>query len=397
MKKNNSNTFVILRMAVFFMLLTIAGCNSLDRPGGSPAVQPEDTGEEDHLTTVTLTPEQIKNAGIRLGNMETRTLEGKLRVNGLVEVPPQGKISVTFPFGGSVQKIMVSEGDYVKRGVLLAVLTNPEYIDFQESYLKNKSALDYARLEYQRQKALFDADVAAEKSFEKAQSDYKSLNATVQAMTQKLKILGISAETLTPDNIRTTINIFAPDNGYVAKISANMGKFVNAQEELLEINNTQNILLALTVYERDLDQVQAGMEISFTVSGGGTMPQKGKITLLGREVGADRSLTVYAVPYDGSRRLIPGAYVQADILRPGRVPDVVPLEAIVRSGGNVYIFVKEKNDSGSFTMVPVQQGAQDLSYSQIRLPQGFQVRDSSVVLQGAFALLSAMKNTNDDH
>lgn len=391
--KNRLNAMLIIVLAG---LLVTGGCTSSRQKPEQAAEQATETAGNDSIASVSLTPAQYANAGIQLGNMTQRRLNGSLQVNGMVDVPPQSEISVTFPYGGFVRKINVLDGDYVKKGSLLAILENPEFVDLQENYLKNKSALQYARQEYARQKELYQADVAAGKSFQKAQSEFESLNATVNALAQKLNMLGIRADDLTANNIRSKVNIVAPDNGYVTRISANLGKYINAQEELLQIDNTQDVHIDLTVYEKDINAVKKGQEVRFTISGSNQPEQKARVILIGRAIGPDRAVTVHTIPENKNRHLLPGAYVQAFIDQAGTRSDVLPEEAVVRSEGKRYIFVKDKNQPHSFQMIPVQVIAENNGYLQVKLSENRQLPDSSVVTKGAFSLLSALKNTGEE-
>lgn len=389
----NKNSYIVRLIIAFTGLFILAGCQSSKQKQELATKQANITEAQDSTMTVSLTPEQYRNAGIRLGNMEERKLHGILQVSGMVEVPPQSKISVTFPYGGFVRQINALEGNYVKKGALLAVLENPEYVDLQENYLKNKSALEYARQEYNRQKELYKADVAAGKAYQKAKSEYESLSASVKALEQKLDIMGIRAETLTPDNISSTVNITAPDNGYVTKVLVNQGKYVNAQEELLEIDNNREVHIDLTVYEKDISSIRTGQEVGYTLTGSSQSEQKAKIILIGREIRPDRSVVVHAVPENKHQQLLPGAYVQAFISLSGILSEVLPAGAVVRSEGKQYIFVREKVQPYSFRMIPVQVGTESNGYLQIKLSEKIQIPDSSIVINGAFSLLSVLKST----
>ncbi|MBK9318617.1 MAG: hypothetical protein IPM91_07175 [Bacteroidetes bacterium] len=45
---------------------------------------------------VQLTPEQVKRSGIKTGRIEKRKMAARLQVNGIIDVPPQNMISITF-------------------------------------------------------------------------------------------------------------------------------------------------------------------------------------------------------------------------------------------------------------------------------------------------------------
>lgn len=372
------------------------GCTSPNHRQSVPAGQSAGRETPDSPVIVSLSPEQYRHAGLKFGNMERRKLNTSLQVNGLVNVSPQNKISVTFPYGGFVRNIYVLEGNYVRQGALLAVLENPEYVDLQENYLKNKSSLEYAFQEYRRQKELYQSDVAAGKTYQKAKSDYESLQASVKALAQKLNMLGIPAETLTPDNIRSVVNVAAPQSGYITKVLVNRGKYIQPQEELLELDNTKDAHIDLTVYEKDIGSIQPGQVVRFRPAGDNQPEQKARIILVGSEIKPDRSVVVHAIPETKGQRFLPGTYVRAYIDQSNSLSDALPEEAVVRSGGQPYIFMKEDNRSFQFRMIPVKTGVANNGYLQVTLPEKMALKDSSIVIKGAFVLLSVLKNTGED-
>ena len=386
------------------MIIILSACgSSQDKHSNvvSTATDATDAKQEvvaDSGALVTLTQAQYKEAGIQLGSFEKKPLGKSIHVNGMVNVPPQSKISVSFPFGGFIRSIKVIEGDFVKKGSLLAVLENPQYVDLQEDYLKSKSALVYAQKEYDRQKALYQADIAAGKSYQKATSEYHSLQASVSATAQKLRMLGIAPDALSPSSIRSLVNIYAPASGYITKVDLNQGKFMAAQQQLLEINDTKNVHIDLTVYEKDAGLIKVGQKVLFTLAGDKD-EQQAKIELVGREIRPDRSVIVHALPLNRSKYYNPGSYVMAEISLQDIQTDVLPIAAVVRTGGRQFIFLKKQISSDSaieFQMIPVTVGAESEGYIQVQIPASIDDTDKSVVTKGAFSLLSVLKNAGEE-
>lgn len=394
----NKNSFIIMMIATSTGLLNITGCNFFNEHKNT--AKPETMIQQpDSEKIVSITQEQFQSAGLKLGSIERRELSTLLQVNGIVAIPPQSKISISFPYGGFVRKINVEEGAYVKKGSLLAVLENPEYVDLQENYLKNKNAREYAYKEYERQKELYKADVAAGKAYQKATSEYRSLETSVNALGQKLKMIGIVPETLTAENIRSTINILSPDNGYVTSLGVNMGKYINAQQELLTLDNNQDVHIDLTVYEKNIHQIQIGQEVQFSLPGDNGKMQHARIILAGKEIGTERSIIVHCIPLNKRQYYMPGTYVQAQIKLNNVLSDVLPEEAILRSEGKQYIFVREDKNSHSsyrFKMIPINTGVEENGYVQISVSENTLIPDSSVVIHGAFTLFSVLKNTGEE-
>lgn len=387
------------KIVVFKCVISIVSLGLIFLPGcRSDTIAGQTNKKElvaDTSTLVVLTPEQFENAEIGFGNLKREKISEILYVDGMIRMPPESRISVTFPYGGIVREINVREGEFVRRGKILATLENPEFVDLQEEYLKSKSALDYARLELERQEKLYQADVAAGKSFQKAKSEYEQLHATVRASEQKLKLIDIDFETLTPEKIQSRIYIYALDDGYVTVVSANRGKYVASQEELLQLISMKNTYLDLTVFERDLQSVKIGQKVKYFISGDESKEETAQISIIGSEVRSDRTVAVHAIPDKRNIRLVSGAFVHAVIHQDGIFSDVLPADAVVRFRGGKYIFVR--TDDYSFRMIPVQTITENETSVEVVFPFDKPPADAQIVLKGAFTLLGVLKNVNDEN
>ena len=64
--------------------------------------------------------------------------------------------------------------------------------------------------------------------------------------------------------------------------------------------------------------------------------------------------------------------------------------------GSKYIFItagnNSKDSSSNFKIIAVKTGVTELGYSEIILPENFDVTYSKIVINGAYELLSKMKN-----
>ena len=81
-----------------------------------------------------------------------------------------------FPIvSGSVDKISVSLGDYVKRGQHLATISSTDINEYQVAYNVAKSNVEVAEKQLARMKELYDSMFASEKELADAQNEYKQL------------------------------------------------------------------------------------------------------------------------------------------------------------------------------------------------------------------------------
>src|SRR6266850_3550095 len=121
---------------------------------------------------VVLNEEQFTNANIRLGQVEQRSINGTIRANGMLDVPPQNLVTVSAPLGGFVKTTDLLQGMKVQKGQVIVTLEHPDYIQVQQDYLDLSSQLEFLQLEYQRQEALAKESVNAAKALQLARSNY---------------------------------------------------------------------------------------------------------------------------------------------------------------------------------------------------------------------------------
>src|SRR5680860_1551654 len=104
---------------------------------------------------------------IGCGN-STEKEDNEISVNGMIDVPPQGNISINIPYGGFLKFTEMLPGSRVKKGQLLAVIENPEFVDIQQEYLESLAEGDFLKTEFDRQKTLYEEQVSSAKVFQQA-------------------------------------------------------------------------------------------------------------------------------------------------------------------------------------------------------------------------------------
>ena len=101
------------------------------------------------------------------------------------------------------------------------------------------------------------------------------------------------------------------------------------------------------------------------------------------------------------KNVLPGMYVNAIIEASDNKVTALPSDAIVSFDDRDYIFVFDKNkeeDGKPFTeyrMIEVQKGITKDGYTEVILPEGFDIKTARVVIKGAYNLLSAKKNAGE--
>ncbi|HOW24510.1 MAG TPA: efflux RND transporter periplasmic adaptor subunit [Bacteroidales bacterium] len=391
MKKLGFIAFMLIGVLVVFMSSCRNGSNSV-----AEIIEVEYIPED----IVELRDDQIKLAGIQMGAIEIRSLGNSLKVNGIVTVTPQNIATVCMPLGGFIKTTTLMPGNAVSKGQSLAVIVNQEFVDIQLDYLEAKNKLSYAKAEYERHTDLFKDDVYSEKNVQQVTVEYKNLIAMVKSLEQKLLLIGINPDLLREDNINSEITLVSPIKGFIKSININIGKYVSPTDVLFEIINSDILFLELTLFEKDAEKVTLGQKIRFFVNNG-SKEYEAVITQTGKSVSSDKTFTVYASVTGQCNNVLPGMYVNAYIEESGNMVTSLPSEAIVSFDDRDYIFTFEKDkleDGKPFTeyrMVEVKKGISGSGFTEVELPEGFNISTVKVVIKGAYNLLSAKKNAGE--
>ena len=353
------------------------------------------------FNTVEVNDDQYKMAGIELGQVEYKEMNNVIKVNGLVNVPPQNLVSVSANMGGYVKSTDLVQGSPVTKGQTVCVIENSEFIELQQAYLESKNSFEYAEADYNRQKDLNKENVSSAKIYQLALSEYKNLKTKVFALEQKLKLIGIDVKYLNEENIKSSVAIVSPITGYVKTVNINIGKYVNPTDVMFEIVNNQKLTLELSLFEKDIEKVSIGQKIRFSLPNKTNIEQSAEIYQVGKTISDDKTVKVYATVDNNDKNILPGMFVSALIETANDSTTALPTEAVLTFDDKNYIFIyyDKKIENGKnmtlFQLIEVKKGVTTKGFTEIILPEKFDITKSKVVIKGAYNLLSAMKNAGD--
>lgn len=339
---------------------------------------------------VQLTDAQIRNAGISIGKIEQKEVSEILRLNGKIDVPPQNMVSVSVPLGGYLKSTHLLAGMHVKKGEVIAVMEDQQYIQLQQDYLTAKSKLKFLEAEYQRQKDLNQSKASSDKVSQQAEADYSSERILVTSLSEKLQLIGINPNSISDSRISRSINVYSPIDGFVSKVNINIGKYVSPTEVLFELVNPTDIHLALKVFEKDIDKLFIGQHVTAYTNNQPDKKYDCSILLIGKDLSPDRNADVHCHFEKFDKSLVPGTYMNAEVRIKDQNADVLPSEAIVQFEGKQYIFkaIGEQH----FGMIEVNTGETQNGFTRVVLPQGLDKNNTLFVTKNAYSLLMALKN-----
>lgn len=379
--------YIVLHLLVLLVFST--GCGKKQTAAAESEKPETETASADH---VNLNESQFAALGIATGKVTQRAMRSTIVANGVLDVPPQNMVSIAAPFGGFLKSTILLPGSRVSRGQVVATLEHPDFITMQQEWLENKSQATFLAAEFDRQTALANENVNARKSLEKAKADNEAMKARLAGQRAKLEMLHIDMDKLERGEIVREVKLFSPITGYVTQMNVNIGSYVQPTDALFKIADTGHLHAELTVYEQDIPKLAIGQKVIVKV-GNETKDRMATIHLLGREVGADRSVKVHVHFDDEDQLLIPGTFLKAEIEVMSQNATALPTDAVVQFEGGDYVFVE--SGKASFDFVKISKTGADSGFVEVQLPQNIDT-EANIVVKGAYGLLTKLKNTEEE-
>jgi HlyD family secretion protein len=200
-------------------------------------------------------------------------------VSATGKVQPEIEVKIASEVSGEIIELPVKEGQQVKKGDLL-VRINPDL--YQSGVNRSQAAvstsraglqqaeaqLKEAKLNYDRNKQLFEKGVISKSEWDKIVSAYEVAVASKQSSYYNVQSANASL-TESKDNLRRT-TIYAPSDGTISKLSVELGERVMGTQgmsstELLRIANLNNMEVEVDVNENDIVKVNIGDKANIEV------------------------------------------------------------------------------------------------------------------------------------
>lgn len=365
--------------------LFVASCGNNDTKESTTEASPNEN-------IVEMNDAQLKNAGIATGKAEKKDISSLLKVNGVIDVPPQNMVSISVPLGGYLKSSKLLPGMHVNKGEVIAVMEDQQYIQIQQEYLTAEANSVFYESEYNRQKELNQSKASSDKMFQKTEAEYKGQQILIKSLYEKLKLIGINPEGLNESSISRGINIYSPIDGYVSAVNVNIGKYVSPTDVLFDIVNPSDIHLALTVFEKDINKLFTGQKVITYTNNNSDKKYNAEIILIGQDLSQERSVIVHCHFDQYDKTLLPGMFMNAEIEIKSNNGFVIPENAVVTFEGKQFVFV-EKNKT-TFELLEVKTGNTENGLLEI-VSNEVNLGAKNIVTKGAYNLLMTMKNTEE--
>lgn len=339
---------------------------------------------------VELSPEEEKAVDIETVKASFRPIRSHLQALGKVFAHPMRKAIVSYPFSARIAEIHVVIGDWIKSGQKLVTLQSEEVGTAKSDFYKAIADYELAKVNYERQKRLFDRGVGAQKDYLASETEYKVAQANLNAAEKKLHVLGFTEEQVTSiaktHQINPIITLFAPISGKIIQHKATLGAMVDQETEILTILDPSLLCVNAEIYERDIAKIRIGQQVEVSVPAYPGETFGGKISYISDVLNEEtRTITVRSEVQNREYKLKPGMFADIKIfLNHQDKALVLPADAILDERDDKIVFLKIQ---GKYLPQIVELGSRDRNYVEILA--GIQEGDE-VVTKGNFQLKSKL-------
>ena len=200
---------------------------------------------------------------MKLEKMKAQNFSKTYQTTGKIITNYQSSAMVNTSIPGKINDVKVVLNQNVKKGQVLCTVESNEFIELQKNYLVALAQLKPVKSNYLRQKQLFEENISSEKAFLEAESEYEILLAEVDASRAQLENMQLSKELLNGGNIQNYFNIYAPIEGQIQQINAQIGEYIEPQNVLMHIVNGKNALLEFVIYADFATNIEIGQHLHF--------------------------------------------------------------------------------------------------------------------------------------
>ncbi|MCK0124848.1 efflux RND transporter periplasmic adaptor subunit [Gelidibacter sp. F2691] len=360
----------------------------------------EEKTEESKVATnaLVITKAQFEGEKMTFGSIAEHEFNTTIKVNGMIDVPTQNKSSVSTFIGGYVTKNPLLVGDEVKKGQYLLTLENTEIVEIQQEYAEVAEQLNFLKSEFTRQKTLFDENITSQKNFLKAESTYKSSLAHYNGLKKKLQMMNINPASVEKGTISSSINLYAPIDGFVTKVNISNGTYVSPSDIIMEIIDTEHIHLELSVFEKDILKIKKGQPINFRIPEASDSIYKAEVHLVGTTIDPEnRRVVVHGHIENDHTAFIVGMFAEAYIVVGATKGMALPKTAVIQQEDDFYALVLERETANGYEFKQVKLDVGSETEDMLEVLNSVSLKNKKIVTDGTYMLLNDADGGGHSH
>ncbi|MBI1799122.1 MAG: efflux RND transporter periplasmic adaptor subunit [Candidatus Eisenbacteria bacterium] len=294
---------------------------------------------------------QASVQAVQFARVRVEDITSRVRAPGKIEPKTQVKISADLP--GKVQRLLVKEGDRVRKGQLMLQLDDTQYransnqaraalASAQARLREATAALKLSDTNHARQKALFDQKLLSQAEWDQASTANESVHTTAATAREEVTRAQAMLDG-TEDNLGKC-RFVAPFDGVVSALNVEQGEVVitctmnNPGTQILVVSDLSRMLVKADVDETDVVDMKLAQKAKITVDAMPDTSFRGSVIEIGNTAKRSVTSTVEGQTNFEVKVVFEDNVVQ---IRPGMTADVeietathphttgVPIQAVV--------------------------------------------------------------------
>ena len=306
---------------------------------------------------------QIKASDIHVASAGALAISTKLQFPGEIQINDDRTVHVVPRVSGVAEAVLVSTGQFVKKGQTLAVFSS-QMISEQRSALQTaQKRLSLANTIYQREKTLWEQKITAEQDYLQALQGLREAEIAVDNSQQKLSALGVILNNNANSSSLNRFELRAPYDGLVVERNLSIGEAVKEDTPIFTISDLSTVWAEVHIPAKDLPYVRMGDKVTLRATAFDAQTT-GTVAFIGALVGEltrmAKARIVLANPQGAWR---PGLFVSVDVKAAEvRVPIAIETDALQTLGTQQVVFVRTET---GFKAHPVKIGLNDGKHVEV--------------------------------
>lgn len=333
-------------MIVFFMLTFIA------------VMYVRIGGERERLAEARMAAmkEEVPSVRVITLTLVPRLLEDKINLPGLVE--PFEELWVKSEVHGQVTRILVEEGQRVKKGQILVEIDDRDY---RSNLVRIEAGYDLIKQEYNRIATLVKKKITSKNKLDEIEARLKDVTAQRRAAQLALS--------------RTRVT--SPINGRLNEIKPVEGDLLSVSMKVAQILDVGNVKVTVGVPESDVSAFFDLDEANVIIEALDNRRVKGKKLFLSyKPRSLARLYDLELLVPNPDNRILPGMFARVELVKKKYTDAlVVPLYTVINQGDERFVFIE--ND-GKAKRRPVELGI--LAGWQVQITSGLNADEKVIVV-----------------
>lgn len=304
---NNLSRILLLAMIVLVFILTgVIKKESASIAAGKAAGLKQ---ERPPINAVTLT-------------LQPAAIHDRINLPGSIEA--WTTLSLLSKLNGTVEEILVREGQKVKKGDVLARIDSEDYRIAME---RAKAAYDLAKAEYARDKAIYA----------------KGVIPTAELDTNKTGMQTAKADYENAELQYSRCTVTAPMNGIVRKLDAKVGLQLAVGDPLAEILEIDRLKAVVGIPESDVTAVRGLDTVDISLQALKDRHITGKVHFLSSSPETVARIFRLELAIDNADgEILPGMFIRADVVKKTVANAVViPFYSVISRNNEQYVYIEK--------------------------------------------------------